>query len=172
MILMGDEVRRTQLGNNNAYCHDNELSWFDWKAVDQQQELLRFVRLLIVRRLLRDVEYELDRVSLNTMVGESINSWHGIDLKDPDWSDDSYSVAMRAEFQNEGLDLYCMLNAYWESLDFQLPSLDKGVWRRWIDTSLPSPHDIVPWDESPEVAGSTYRVSDRSVVLLFTVNTR
>ncbi|MFO0914342.1 MAG: glycogen debranching protein GlgX [Pirellulales bacterium] len=167
MILMGDEVRRTQLGNNNAYCHDNELSWFDWSAVDKQQELLRFLKLMIARRLLRDAEHELERVSLNTMLRDAINSWHGVDLQDPDWSDDSHCVALRAKLQNDRIDLYIMLNAYWEPLEFQLPSLEKGAWRRWIDTALPAPNDIVPWEDSPAVEGNSYRVADRSVVLLF-----
>ena len=68
MILMGDEVRRTQRGNNNAYCQDNEISWFDWALVDKHADVHRFVRLLIERRLLRDVEHERQRVSLSTML--------------------------------------------------------------------------------------------------------
>ena len=65
MILMGDEVRRTQRGNNNAYCQDNETSWFDWTLVEKHADVHRFVKLLIARRLLRDVEHERQRVSLN-----------------------------------------------------------------------------------------------------------
>ena len=65
MILMGDEVRRTQHGNNNAYCQDNETSWFDWTLVAQHADIHRFVTLLNARRLLRDVEHERQRVSLN-----------------------------------------------------------------------------------------------------------
>ena len=63
MILMGDEVRRTQRGNNNAYCQDNEISWFDWTLVEKHADVHRFVRLLIARRLLRDVEHERRRVA-------------------------------------------------------------------------------------------------------------
>ena len=58
MILMGDEVRRTQRGNNNAYCHDNEISWFDWTLVEKHADVHRFVSLLAARRLLRDIEHE------------------------------------------------------------------------------------------------------------------
>ena len=68
MILMGDEVRRTQRGNNNAYCQDNEISWFDWTLVEKHADVHRFVSLLIARRLLRDVEHERQRVSLTTML--------------------------------------------------------------------------------------------------------
>ena len=65
MILMGDEVRRTQRGNNNAYCQDNETSWFDWTLLEKHADVHRFVTLLNARRLLRDVEHERQRVSLN-----------------------------------------------------------------------------------------------------------
>ena len=68
MILMGDEVRRTQSGNNNAYCQDDEISWFDWSLVEKHADVHRFVSLLTARRLLRDVEHERQRVSLNTLL--------------------------------------------------------------------------------------------------------
>jgi glycogen operon protein len=69
MILMGDEVRRTQRGNNNAYCLDNELNWFDWQLVTRHADVLRFVRLLNARRALRDTHHEENRVSLKTLLG-------------------------------------------------------------------------------------------------------
>ncbi len=61
MILMGDEARRSQRGNNNAYCQDNEISWFDWTLVEKHADLHRFVSLLNARRLLRDAEHERQR---------------------------------------------------------------------------------------------------------------
>ena len=70
MIVMGDEVRRTQRGNNNAYCQDNETSWFDWTLLSKHADVHRFVKLLIARRLLRDVEHERRRVSLNQLLRE------------------------------------------------------------------------------------------------------
>ena len=54
MIIMGDEVRRTQHGNNNAYCHDDEANWFDWTLLEKHAEVHRFAKLLIARRTLRD----------------------------------------------------------------------------------------------------------------------
>ncbi len=62
---------------------------------------------------------------------------------------------------------YLILNAYWEPLDFELPNLESGTWLRWIDTSLDSPNDISPWKDAPPVQGYTYRVADRSVVMLY-----
>src|SRR5437762_6199295 len=71
MILMGDEVRHTQGGNNNAYCQDNEISWFDWTKVATHADVLRFLKLLIEQRLLRTVEHERHRTSLTTLLEQS-----------------------------------------------------------------------------------------------------
>jgi glycogen operon protein len=168
MILMGDEVRHTQGGNNNAYCHDNETSWLDWRLLTKHADVHRFVRLLIARRLLRDVGHESRRVSLNTMIRQANKAWHGARLHQPDWGDHSHSVAFSAELRKEGILFHFILNAYWEPLDFELPPLEgRAAWRRWIDTALDSPDDIVPWDKAPPLAGSLYRVADRSVVTLY-----
>jgi glycogen operon protein len=170
MMLMGDEVRRTQHGNNNAYCQDNETSWFDWTLVAQYADIHRFVTLLNARRLLRDVEHERQRVSLNQWLRAAQKAWHGVILNQPDWRACSHSIAFTAEIGQEQMRIHLILNAYWELLDFELPPLDKGganLWRRWIDTALDTPHDIVPWQTAPAVSGSTYRAEARAVVALF-----
>lgn len=170
MIAMGDEVRRSQRGNNNAYCQDNETSWFDWTLLARHADVHRFVTLLNARRLLRDAEYENRRVSLNQIIREAHKAWHGVRLNQPDWSDDSHSVAFCAEVRNEKMLLYLILNAYWEPLEFELPRLhnaDANAWRRWIDTALESPHDIVAWQSAPPTPGPSYRAEPRSVVALF-----
>ena len=170
MILMGDEVRRTQLGNNNAYCHDDETSWFDWTLIEKNADVHRFVTMLNAKRLLRDLEPELRRESLNQVLREATKAWHGVKLNQPDWSDQSHSVAISAQSPNEKLLFYLILNAYWEELEFALPQTgerSEDTWRRWIDTSLKSPDDIVEWQDAPEVSGGTYRAVSRSVVVLF-----
>ena len=86
MILMGDEVRRTQQGNNNAYCQDDEISWFDWTLVEKHADVHRFVRLLNARRLLRSVETDQPRLSLNQLLRKANRTWHGVRLGQPDWS--------------------------------------------------------------------------------------
>jgi isoamylase len=169
MILMGDEVRRTQRGNNNAYCQDNEITWFDWAPVGKQADVHRFVALLTARLVLRDVEHERQRVSLTRMLQEANKAWHGVRLYQPDWGDCSHSLALGAELRREGLRFHLILNAYWEPLTFELPRLEGGKsWRRWIDTGLDSPHDIVAWQTAPAVSGDTYGAQARSVVMLFT----
>jgi isoamylase len=170
MILMGDEVRQTQHGNNNAYCQDNETSWFDWTLVTKHADMLRFVTLLLARRLQRDVSHERRRISLNQLIQEANKAWHGVKLNQPDWGASSHSVAFSAELQKEGLLFHLILNAYWEPLEFELPLIEKGsgnAWRRWIDTGLDSPHDIVEWQTAPVVSSFTYRAEPRSVAALY-----
>ena len=166
MILMGDEVRRTQRGNNNAYCQDNEMSWFDWSLVQQHADVQRFTRLLIGQRRLRNLEPERQRISLTDLLRDATKAWHGVRLHQPDWSDHSHSVALGGEIREEGVLFHLILNAYWEPLDFELPPLESGTWRRWIDTSLDSPEDIVPSESASAVSGQTYRAGPRSVVML------
>ena len=170
MILMGDEVRRTQQGNNNAYCQDNETSWFDWTLVAKHADVHRFVTLLNARRLLRDAEPEGRRLSLNQVLRKAIKAWHGVKLGQPDWGDSSHSLAVTAEARDEKLLIHLILNAYWDSLEFELPRAgndDGDSWHRWIDTTLDSPQDIVEWETAPTVPGGTYRAGPRSVVVLF-----
>ncbi len=168
MLLMGDELRRTQRGNNNAYCQDNELSWLDWTDLERHADIHRFVKLLNERRLLRDVENERQRTSLSDLLAQATQAWHGIHLFQPDWSDNSHSIALCAELPGDGFAVYLALNAYWEPLDFELPTLDNGrQWRRWIDTSLDSPDDIVPWQETPPITAPTYPAGPRSVAMLW-----
>jgi glycogen operon protein len=170
MMLMGDEVRRTQQGNNNAYCQDNDLSWFDWTQLAKRVDVHRFVTLLAERRVQRDVEPELQRMSLTQVLERAKIVWHGVKLGQPDWGDHSHSLAVTAENLDEGLMFHLMLNAYWETLDFELPPAGvdgRSGWRRWIDTARDTPDDIVAWRDAPPVPGPTYRVEPRSVVVLF-----
>ena len=170
MILMGDEVRRTQGGNNNAYGQDNETSWFDWTLVQRHADVHRFVTRLTARRLLRDLEPERQRVSLTHLLQETTTAWHGVKLGRPDWGDDSHSLAFSAEIRADGLVMHLIINAYWEPLDFELPPWTPGAlepWRRWIDTALDSPNDIGPWGAGPAVSSPTYRAEARSVVVLY-----
>jgi isoamylase len=168
MILMGDEVRRSQSGNNNAYCQDNEISWFDWTLVEKNADLHRFVSMLNARRLLRNVEHERQRVTLNQLIGQASKAWHGVKVGQPDWGENSHSLAFEAELLAEALRVYLIMNAYWEPLEFELPSVAGGDgWRRWIDTALASPQDIVEWATAPALSGPTYPAAARSVVVLF-----
>ncbi len=168
MIVMGDEIRRTQNGNNNAYCQDNETSWFDWSLLSKHSGLHRFVRLLIERRLMRDLSRERMRLTLNQLLLGARKAWHGVRLGEPDWGGSSHSLSFTADISEPRGRVHMILNAYWEPLEFELPPVGagQGGWRLWIDTSLDPPHDIVEWQASKPYSGKGYRAAPRSFVLL------
>lgn len=169
MILMGDEVRRSQGGNNNNYCHDDESNWFDWTLIEKHADIHRFVKLLIARRVLRSKQTQRQRKNLDQLIREARKAWHGIKPLQPDWSDWSHSLAFGAEIKTDGLGIHFILNGYWEPLQFELPPMESGsTWHRWIDTALDSPNDIVDWRFAPPVGSNIYPVEARSVVVLIT----
>jgi glycogen operon protein len=169
MILMGDEVRRTQRGNNNAYCRDDKDNWFDWSLLEKHPDIHRFVSVALERRVMRDTTAERRRTCLTEMLRNARMGWHGVKLQQPDWSPQSHSLAVGAEMKREGLGLHLIMNAFWEALDFELPTVDaREPWRRWIDTSLESPDDIVSWRAAPPTRNAhSYRAGPRSVVALW-----
>lgn len=175
MILMGDEVRRTQSGNNNAYCHDDESTWFDWNLMKEHADVHRFMTFLNARRVLRSVEHQNKRLTLDQFINRANKAWHGVKLDQPDWGDNSHSIALTAELKNDGLLIHLMLNAYSQSLDFELPEINgsrKTSWRRWIDTSLDSPDDICDWQNATPVHNQNYHLESHSVAVLFTDSQR
>jgi len=128
------------------------------------------VKTLISRRRMRGVDFENNWMTLMEIVKKGVKGWHGVKLNQPDWSDHSRTIALSVELLKENLRVYLIFNAYWESLDFELPQIEDGrqdLWRRWIDTSLESPQDIVEWQEAPSVVGYTYRVAPRTTVVLW-----
>ena len=167
MLHMGDEARHSQGGNNNAYCQDNEVSWFDWDLAERNTGLRRFVKELISRRLQRDVALHDDGLSLNALLRRSRIEWHGVRLNQPDWSDASHSIAVTLRSLRGRFAVHLMINSWWEELEFELPpySGSRG-WRLWIDTSRPSPDDIHSWGSAPAVTGRACPVAPRSIVAL------
>ena len=169
MLLMGDEVRRTQSGNNNAYCQDSDISWFDWSLLERHGDIHRFVKALNRFHQRRDVVVEGAALSLNQLLRRARIEWHGVALKRPDWSDHSHSVAFTLQSLRARFLFHGMLNAYWEPLPFELPPVPaehQQGWRRCIDTALDSPDDICPWESAPVVRQAPYVAQPRSVVLL------
>jgi isoamylase len=164
MLLMGDEIRRTLQGNNNAYCQD-EINWLDWQLLEKHEDIHRFVKALIAARLQKDDSIPSQEITLNQLLREAHLQWHGVKLNQPDWGPDSRSIALTALSRAGLMVTHMMLNAYWEPLAFELPPL-QNTWRRWIDTALDSPDDIRPWDQAPAVSEPTYPVQPRSIVVL------
>ncbi len=169
MWLMGDEVRRTQRGNNNAYCQDNEISWFDWRDLERHADVLRFVRLVGVLRRHRDIVGEDDKLTLTELLQKTRVEWHGVALGCPDWSEESRSIALTMETVRGRFLLHLIFNAYWEPLNFELPPAPAGSnerWRRCIDTGLASPADICVPNAAEPIVDGHYLAQARSVVVL------
>jgi glycogen operon protein len=152
MILAGDEARRTQQGNNNAYNQDNEVSWLDWDRVTANDPLGRFWKLLI------DFRRRHPALRRNTFLGSGDVRWHGSLLDAPGWNDPSSRVLAFTL-----ADVHVILNMDDQELDFQLPP---GEWRRAFDTSLASPEDASDPGAEPAVGGGVYRAGGRSAVVL------
>jgi glycogen operon protein len=169
LLLMGDEVRRTQHGNNNAYCEDGPLNWFDWSLAERHADIHRFVRLLTRFRQRRDVVTAGPALTLNALLQRARIEWHGVQLNRPDWSEHSHSVAFTLRSLHARFLLHAMFNAYWEPLTFELPQAPDaahGAWRRCINTARASPDDIQQWEEAPAIASPVCVVEPRSIVLL------
>ncbi len=172
MFVAGDEVRRTQNGNNNAYCQDNEISWFDWTLVQKNQEILRFFKAMIAFRRSQATLQRKDffRGQQNNR-GLADISWHGCRLYSPGWQDpNSHVLAFTlGGFADDDADIHVICNMDWQDLDFDLPPLADRQWYRVVDTAQPAPHDIVD-DITNKQAGvaissSTYHATNRSVVV-------
>jgi glycogen operon protein len=168
MLSMGDEVRRTQRGNNNAYCQNNEISWFDWRLLERHADVLRFVKGLAALRRQRDVVGDGVVRTLSQLLKQAHIEWHGVKLGSPDWSETSRSLAVTIQTTHGRFLLHIIVNSFWEPLSFELPAVPAGSsgWHRCVDTSLPSPEDIRPLREAPLVADEFYPAKDRSVVVL------
>ena len=168
MLGMGDEVGRTQMGNNNAYCQDTALSWFDWTQVDTATDLRRFVRELIAFRMRQDVVVDHQSFTLPELLGHNAISWHGVVPNQPDWGEESRSFAVSLTSISRRYRLHAMVNAWWQPLCFGVPQPDAGdrPWRHWIDTSSPGPDDISPWGSGPALEGIEVEVGPRSIRVL------
>lgn len=172
MLLAGDEFGRTQRGNNNAWCQDNEVSWLDWTLLEEHTELHRFTRELIRFRSshpsLHRSRHLLghDAPVGHDTPGYSRVRWHGVTPDAPNWSAESTFLAMTLSAASDDVALHLMLNAGARPLEVQLPSpaLDHR-WLRAIDTALSFPEDI-PAAGHEGLVGDRYLVAPNSTVVL------
>ncbi|GMO17305.1 MAG: glycogen debranching protein GlgX [Spirochaetaceae bacterium] len=178
MILGGDEFGRTQNGNNNAYCQDNSISWFDWRFLDEKQGLFRFVKEMIS---FRKRHLGFMRPEFYTGKGGAYNappdiSWFDDEGEPINWEKENSPFALRVDgtkadilADRDDRDFYIMFNAGLKEIKFTVPkAYETQIWKRVVDTSLPSPDDILPLYMRPEFppVASSYRVRPRSVVIL------
>jgi isoamylase len=174
MILAGDEFLRSQGGNNNAYCQDNEVSWVDWTLAVKNADFLRFVHEMIALRkrhpALRRRNFFRGRGPDGDMAPDIV--WHGVEPDRPDFSYHSHTLAFALDGSQTGRepdhDIYAAFSAWREPLAFRIPPSPSGrPWRRVVDTALASPLDIVPLAEGLYVPeGALYPVAPFSVLVL------
>jgi isoamylase len=174
MILAGDEFLRTQKGNNNAWCQDNELSWIDWRLQQTNADFFRFTTMLIA---LRKRHPALRRRTFFHGSGPHGTDrpdvvWHGVEPFAPDFTPLSRTLAFcldgRQTEREPDRDFYVACNAWMDAIPFRIPRSPNGrSWRRVIDTSLLSPLDILGLDDGPVIpAEIPYHVAPHSMVVL------
>lgn len=174
MLLAGDEFLRTQRGNNNAWCQDNEISWIDWTLADRNADFLRFTREMIALRKRHPALRRRDFFRGTGPRGDQEPDivWHGTEPGHPDFSATGRTLAFAINGSMTGRepdrDFYVACNAWKEPLAFRLPPSPSGRgWRRVVDTALPSPQDIVNPEEAPHVSPhSNYQVAAHALVVL------
>ena len=156
MFSMGDEFMNTQGGNNNPYNQDNNTTRLDWSLKAANGQMFRFFQQMIAFRKAHP------SIARSTHWGSDL-TWYGVN-GGPDLSYDSHTLAYCLRGASAGdQDLYVMINAYWQALDFTIQEGRPQDWSRVVDTTLDSPNDIGP--PAPVNAG-TYHVGPRSVVVL------
>ena len=177
MILMGDEVGRTQNGNNNTYCQDNILNWFDWNQVDKNADLLQFFQKVIAFRRSHPVLRSRTHFAHSDYVGSGIPdiSFHGTEAWRPDWSgSNQHTLAfmLSGDHAKGGKvhddHIYVVINTYWDALSFGLPQLPRGKrWHMAINTSMQAGEDIWAPGKEPLLGDQGHVwVGNRSVIVL------
>ncbi len=167
MLLMGDEVGRSQGGNNNAWCQNTSLGWMIWDEIDCDIELLAFVKNLIrIRKKLSlffsPEETPISNISVNESNKKFWTQWHGIQTNNPDWGSWSHTISFSInDLQNCSL-IWVGLNAYNQSMKFELPKCT-SFWMKLIDTSKIICKDLHPVKISNQ---NEIEVESRSLVLL------
>lgn len=170
MILMGDEMGRTQRGNNNAYCQDNEINWMDWERFEEFEDLFQFTKNMIK---FRKEHISLRRKHFFTASDTNGNglsdiSWHGTKPYEADWSHQSRILAFMVDGEgspgssHDGSDIYVAFNSHYEDLVFELPNINGKKWFRVVDTGSSS-EDFL--DIPRLLNGTNYSVKARSSVI-------
>jgi glycogen operon protein len=170
MLLAGDEVLRTQYGNNNTWCQDNPLGWFDWTLIERNAEMLRFVRGLIALRQRHPSLCRRHFLSGRPRAGSDVPDviWHGLRLEDPPWDDPQarlLAFTLARARQDEAL-LHVMINMDSDAHRFEIPAIDHTRWSLALDTGRASPMDLIPPADQRLVETPSVLVRSRSIQVL------
>jgi len=167
MLLGGDEFGRTQRGNNNAYCQDNDISWYDWGLLEEYEGLHRFCREMVRFRQSHPVFRRTTFFDGRPTNGGSQPdlAWFDPAGRTQDWDSRNLALACRIDAsENDGVSLFLMFNPSMAGVSFALP---EGPWYLRIDTGKAPPRDIVPMDETaPRLEAREHVVGPKSLVLL------
>lgn len=166
MILMGDEVRRSQGGNNNAYCQDNKVGWFNWELVNQNADLLNFVKGVISFTKQMEIFKIEDLLATSEDIDEPHITWHGVELNKPDWSENSHSLAFTLFHPEAKETIHVVVNAFWKNLKYQIPKLKGKKWHKVVDTSALAPNDFFEFGKGEIVEKKLITVKDRTIIVL------
>jgi glycogen operon protein len=176
MLSMGDECGRSQLGNNNAYCQDEDWNWFDWTLTEKNADIFRFTKAMIAFRTANPALRQPEFLTSKDIIGSGYPdiSWHGTKPWKPDWSLPSRSIAFMLCGRHGAVAggpphfIYCAFNMYHKPLDFTSPVLPKGMdWHRFADTSLPAPEDITEPGAEIRLPGlKQLTIKERTTVIL------
>lgn len=173
MLLMGDELGRSQRGNNNTYCHDNELNWLDWGLLRRNADLHRFVKACIAFRRAHPVLRGNRHFAHRDLVGSGLPdvSWHGTRAWNADWSGSVLAFLLCGRHARGGVvpdnTIYVLMNMHWDALPCELPEPPAGQrWHVFANTSMPSPEDAWMPGEEPPVEGRSVLAGGRSVLIL------
>ena len=172
MLLMGDEFGRTQRGNNNAYCHDNEIAWVDWRLLEQNAELFRYAREVIAFRHAHPVLRRREPFAHADVAASGYPdiSFHGTEAWVPDWDGTSRVLAWMLCGKHARVAddyIYVAANAYWDALFFAPPVLPPGMaWHVFANTSMAPPEDIHEVGKEPRLNDGRIMVGPRSLMVL------
>ena len=168
MMLSGDEFRRTQLGNNNSYCQDNELGWLDWSLVYSNRDILRYFKNMIDFRKAHAVTRK------RTFLGDDVNkrglpeaAWHGCKINSPGWDDpSSHVLAITLGSDDKSADLFIIMNMDQTELEFEVPVIHKRHWHLGIDTGADTPRDIYQVGREPIIKSNQITVKSHAIVVM------
>lgn len=170
MLLAGDEVLRTQEGNNNAWCQDNALSWLDWSLMERESAMLRFVRGLIALRKRHPSLQRRNFFSGKPLPGSELPdiTWHGTKLGEPDWDDPEarwLAFTLAPMRQDEDL-LHVLINMDARARVFELPALSAARWHLAVDTGRASPVDLTSPADQSALESNQQLARARSILVL------